>query len=148
VSYEPSPYNTYYYYEASTESYVEYEPTPVQWTDFYEVPTVELYTNNNWTPSSRITTASNFPSSSSSYSIESEPSPYTTYWFFDESTQTFSLYEPSPVEWTKYYELPPVDLYSFDQPTQEFYTVSEPNPYTSYFYYSEESQSYIPYEPT
>lgn len=71
-----------------------------------------------------------------------------SYYYYEESTQSFQPYVPNPVSWTDYYTESPVELYSFDQPTQDFYTVSEPNPYTSYYYYSEESQSYLPYEPT
>jgi hypothetical protein len=35
---EPSPFISYYYWEPSTQSYNSYEPTSVQWTEFFETP--------------------------------------------------------------------------------------------------------------
>jgi len=166
---EPSPYVSYYYYNEVTESYQPYEPTPVEWTSYYEEPTVELY---SWSgPSSyspEIVGANGagiWHPSTSYFQIETEPSPYQSYYYYEPSTQSYLPYEPSPVQWTSYYEEPTVELYSyygpstytytyeesepilgggsFDwTPTWVYQTVSEPSPYQTYYYYEPSTESY------
>jgi hypothetical protein len=34
---------TYFYYDSSSQSYLTYTPTAVSWNDYYETPSVDLY---------------------------------------------------------------------------------------------------------
>jgi len=40
---EPSPSESYHYWSESAQSYLPYEPSPVEWTDYYEPSAVELF---------------------------------------------------------------------------------------------------------
>jgi hypothetical protein len=92
--YESSPTlltgTNYFYYEQSTRSYEPYEPTPAQWTEYYEEPTVPLYY---------------YEEATHEFTPIAEPSPHLSYYYQVPSTQTYFKYEPTPVEWTNtYYE--------------------------------------------
>jgi hypothetical protein len=88
---------TYYYYEPATATYQEYTATPAVWTSYYHEPSTQLYY---------------YEPSTDKYVEEYEPSPYTVYYGYSESTQTYVPYEPTPVAWTDFYEVPSVTLYT------------------------------------
>jgi hypothetical protein len=129
----PNPYWSYYTFSEATGTYNSYEPTPARWTNYYGVPSVDLYS---------------YDESTNSYFVESEPSPYQTYYVWNSGTVL--TYEPSPISppepWTNYYEVPSVSLYSYEECTDSYAPVNEPSPSEHYFYQSE--NSYVPYEPS
>lgn len=48
-----------------------YEPSPVAWTDYYEPSVTELYY---------------YEPSTQTYTVDNEPSPFTEYFYYSEST--------------------------------------------------------------
>jgi hypothetical protein len=130
---EPSAQETYYYWSEPTESYVQYNPTPVEWTSWYSAPSVPLY----W-----------YEPSTETYEPVSEPSPYLSYYWYEPSTQTYFEYSPSPLAWTSTFEEPSVPLYYYDESTSSYYAESEPSPAVSYYFWEPSTESYIPYEAT
>jgi hypothetical protein len=57
------------------------------------------------------------------------------YYYYDQPSNTYSYYEPSPVVWSEYFETPEVELYSYEPSFETYEYVSEPSPYVSYYTY-------------
>jgi hypothetical protein len=66
-----------------------------------------------------------------------EPSPYVQYSAWNEQSQQYVQYQPTPVQWTQYYEVPAVQLYTYEESTKTYQTESAPSPYSQYYYWSE-----------
>ena len=78
-------YNTdtdYYYQPTESDEFEYYQPTQVSWTTHYEIPSVNLYY---------------YDTATNDYYIETEPSPYLSYYFYNENTSTYDSYNPNPV---------------------------------------------------
>ena len=104
-SHELSPYADYYTFDQFTQTYTVYEPTYAQWTSVFEEPTADLYY---------------YEPATQEYIIDEEPSPYVDYFTYNVATQNYEGYEPSPIEWTSYFEEPATQLYSFVESTNSF----------------------------
>lgn len=85
------PGTQYYYWSQPTQEFTEYIPTPVNWSEYYETPTEDLYY---------------YDSGLTEYIPIAEPSPYIDYVYYDSQTEEYVDYEPTPVEWSTYYEQP------------------------------------------
>jgi hypothetical protein len=105
---------TYQYFNPSTQSYETYEPTPVKWTDFYESPSVSLFTHDEV---------------QCTYTEESNPSPFGSYSFYNEPTNEYVTYIPTSPVWTNYYEPTTEPLYSYNEYTGGYDVETTPSPY-------------------
>jgi hypothetical protein len=130
---EPSPVESYFYWNEETTSYRPYEPTPAVWTEYFETPAVSLY----WQEPSTET-----------YHEIAEPSPFVSYSYWDVQTESYRPYEPTTVQWTEFYEQPETDLYWYDVATNTYVQEEEPSPVVDYFTFSESTGRYTGYEPT
>ena len=97
----------YYIFSEATNSYVEYEPTPVAYTDYFELPSVDLYS---------------FDVATNSYYSEPELSlsPFVTYFSYEPETEQFNEYIPTQVSWTDYFEPSVDELYYYEPSTMTF----------------------------
>lgn len=110
-------------------------PETAVWTNQYEVPSVQLY-------SLEESTAAYVPE------VVEDLSPFSVYYYFDEQTQTFTVYEPTAPVWTDYFEESIQDLYVYEPSTQTFILEEEPSPLVQeYFIYSDDVQSFVTYQP-
>jgi len=81
--------------------------------------------------------------------IESSPSPYVDYVYYEPSVSSFVWYEPSVSTWTEYYETIGSPVYWYDESTLTYILESEsPSPYVDYYTYNESLDSYSYYAPT
>jgi hypothetical protein len=101
-------------------------PSAPVWTDYYETPSEQLYSWNEYT---------------GEYEQSSSPSPYADYYVFSSATNQYTGYNPTPVVWTKFYATPSVDLYSYDESTNSYFVESNPSPYNTYYVWDESSSS-------
>jgi hypothetical protein len=85
----PSPYEEYWTFEASTQSYVPYLPTPAVWSNYYSLPQEPLYT---------------YDIATNSYFVEVEPSPYMSYFTYSTDEESFVEYVPTDYGYTVQYE--------------------------------------------
>jgi hypothetical protein len=130
---EPSPYVEYSYYNVNTGNYDTYEPSPVLWTDFYESPSVPIYTYDDvWC----------------NYSPVEEPSPFEEYSYYYEPTDSYVAYVPTAPVWEDYYEPSVESLYTFNEYTGEYEVESSPSPYQEYFTFNPSTGTYAYYEPS
>jgi hypothetical protein len=108
-----------------------YEPTPVSWTNYYEEPTVPLFS---------------YDYSTNSYIQEEEPSPYLDYYFYHEPTASYVYYQPSVASWSDYYETPTLPLFEYSEAENSYKVAPEElTPISDYFYWSEPTQDYLSY---
>lgn len=129
----PSPYESYYYYQTATESYLPYTPTAVSWTTYYEPSSVTLFS---------------YSESTNTYSPVETPSPYVSYYWYNTVTSTFEPYTPTEATWSNYYETPSSTLYSWNESTQTYDEESSPSPYSTYYVWDSYTQNYFTYTPT
>jgi len=62
---------------------VTYQPTVAEWENYYETPDTQVY----W-----------YDYSTGTYNQEVEPSPYTSYYYYEPTIGGFTYYEPTPIE--------------------------------------------------
>lgn len=126
---------TTYYYDDESQDFIYYEPTTVQWTDYYEQPVVDLYSYEPYTDT---------------YSYVAQPSPYVDYSYAiaDTCPQEYASYEPTPAVWSQYFDIPEVPLFYYETSTNNYYQEVEPSPYVTYYQWSEPSQGFVEYEPS
>jgi len=82
VNYEPSASEAhdFFSYDEASNSYLPYEPTNVEWNNYFAEPETDLYYYDSY---------------SNAYYYESEPSPYyTNYFSYNEGTFAYEPYEP------------------------------------------------------
>lgn len=75
---------SYFYWSEPTQTYLQYTPSVVSWTDYYAVPSVDLYV---------------FDEVTASYQFVASPSPYVDYVYYEPSVQTYIQYEPITQDW-------------------------------------------------
>jgi len=102
---EPSPYVEYSYYNVNTGNYETYEPAPVLWTDFYENPSVPVYS---------------YDDVYCNYSPVDELSPFEEYTYYSAPTDSYEPYIPNAPVWSDYYEPYEAPLYSYNEYTGEY----------------------------
>jgi hypothetical protein len=132
----PNPYEQYYTYNEATLSYSAYYPVTAEWTTYYEEPTETLYS---------------YHAPTDNYFIETEPSPYVSYYTYDATSNAYVTFEPvATIEepTSTYYEEPSVTIYAFDECTSSYYPVDEPTWEEEYYFIHPETNSYTVYQPT
>lgn len=122
----PSPYvSNYFVYNDLTGNFASYSGT-VEYPDIYS-----------------------YDEGTSTYQYVTEPSDDQMFYYYDHSTQTFTLLaNPNPYtdhDFSDVTQFGSPDLYTYDQFSDNYY-YTEPTPYiTSYYTYNLATQSYEPY---
>lgn len=132
---EPSPYTAYYTFDVETNEFVSYEPTPADWSVYYELPSVQTY---YWDE----------PTSTYNEIEVSELSPYETYYTWDQQTHNYFTYVPTEVSWSNHYEIPSETIYTYEESTQSYSPVEELSPYEEYYTYDVGTATYYSYAPS
>jgi hypothetical protein len=71
--------NSYFYYDEDSNEFTPFEPVETLWSNYYYTPQTDLYYYDVQT---------------NTYNEEPIPSPYRSYYTFDEDTETYNDYEP------------------------------------------------------
>ena len=154
VESEPSPYTQYYIYSEPTQTFVYYEPTvpcvgaPISIAGFENEPTYAIEEEIEEEPVAEQEASIEELEELESI-LESEPSVPHCKVTFDDVEEEEEVSEPSYVNtFTAFYEQPTVDLYYYDEPSNNYFVDAEPTPSFQYYFWSEPTQTFEEYAPT